>query len=96
MNEWMRLLPHVLPCQECRKHADIFVRAHPPEKDACLLEWLRKFQAEIAARKLRSASPRGRRAATWTALLAFCALLLAVVGYLCVSHRRPSFTQRLF
>ena len=61
-NRFMRLLPCVLPCEFCRRHATEYLEENPPEESVDLQRWLADFKASVARRRASvnraDASPR--------------------------------------
>lgn len=84
------VLPHVLPCEQCRFHAVEYIRDHPPSRD--LVRWIEDFETAVRLRtreELPEQSKDGPAAAAYLGLglflvvLAFCCLS----ALLCVSRR---------
>jgi len=48
--KFLRLLPEVLPCANCRRHAGEYLAKHPPENRDDLSLWLEDFRADVADR----------------------------------------------
>ena len=52
--ELFYLLPHILPCKTCRRHAEQYLKSNPPSTTRNLKEWLQNFREEIRRRKKKS------------------------------------------
>jgi len=49
--EFLQLLPEVLPCEKCRKHASEYLARNPPRNGEDLARWVEDFEANVRARK---------------------------------------------
>ena len=71
----MNLLPHVLPCSTCRKHASEYIRENPVDtKD--LPGWLTRFRAHIRNQKRKK-----QQSPPWS-LIIVAVLLFSIVMFL--------------
>jgi len=50
-NNMLALLPDILPCSKCRKHAREYITEHPPSASTDLKEWLTTFELIVSLRK---------------------------------------------
>lgn len=103
--EFLHLLPEVLPCEKCRKHARDYLSAHPPKPGESLTAWIEGFEASVRQRKAaqaaedaassrRSGEERLMRWSSW-ALVGFVLLVLVLLLcltslLLCAMGRRPA------
>jgi len=46
----VELLPHVLPCEKCRRHAREYIARHPVEDAASMGRWVRDFEQAVRER----------------------------------------------
>ena len=46
----VELLPHVLPCEKCRRHARDYIAQHPVEDAASMGRWVRDFEQAVRER----------------------------------------------
>jgi len=51
--QFVALLPHVLPCEKCRHHAEDYIRRNPPRSAAEFLDWVNAFEAAVRRRKVQ-------------------------------------------
>ena len=93
----VKLLPHVLPCEKCRRHAEEYIQRNPPQGAAQLLGWMEDF--EVAVRQRKAAEEAGCRPSLglWLAYfgLGFVLVLLALccLAALVCALRRTSFAR---
>lgn len=88
--EFLHLLPEVLPCEKCRKHARDYLSTRPPKPGESLTAWVEDFEASVRQRKAaedaassrRSGEERLMRWSSW-ALVGF--VLLVLVLLLCLT-----------
>lgn len=48
---FVALLPHVLPCEKCRHHAEDYIKKNPPQSAAEFLGWIEDFEVAVRQRK---------------------------------------------
>ena len=46
----VELLPHVLPCEKCRRHAREYIAQHPVQDAASMGRWVRDFEQAVRER----------------------------------------------
>jgi hypothetical protein len=51
----VKLLPHVLPCEKCRHHAEEYIQRNPPQDATELLHWIEDFELAVGRRKAEEA-----------------------------------------
>lgn len=84
--ELLRLLPEVLPCEKCRRHAAEYLARNPPRRGEDLAKWIEDFEAAVRARKQEereedSAGPGFTRGYLLLGLL----LIILVLALCCIS-----------
>ena len=85
----MSLLPHVLPCEQCRHHAKEYIAQHPLTSTD-VLGWLDAFEQSVTRRKQRD---RELEHAEWGLLgdgpgvLLVVFALCCLLALLCLSQR---------
>ena len=85
--KFLRVLPEVLPCANCRRHTREFLTKNPPEDHHDLLVWLRDFRADVAAR----VHPQ---ACAFSASTVFLLVLMVSVAAVLLGLNWPIGTQR--
>ena len=82
--EFLKLLPEVLPCEKCRKHAADYLARNPPETGDNLSQWVEDFEANVRARKdAELAAPSEEGAAFTQGYLLLGLVLISLVLALC-------------
>jgi hypothetical protein len=84
--DFLRLLPEVLPCEKCRRHAAEYLAHNPPRRGEDLAKWIEDFEASVRARKQEereeaSAGPGFTRGYLLLGLL----LVILVLALCCIS-----------
>jgi hypothetical protein len=89
----VKLLPHVLPCEKCRHHAEEYIQRNPPQSAQELLSWIEDFERAVRQRKSKEDEADGHPSRElWLAYagLGFAVALLVLcctVALLCAARR---------
>jgi hypothetical protein len=81
----LSLLPHVLPCEKCRFHADTYISEHPPGKASDLVRWLEDFEKAVRVRKMQEEPSERRQDGVASLSYLGLGVLLVILAFCCLS-----------
>lgn len=94
--EFVRLIPDLLPCEACRNHASEYIKMHPVIRSDPAA-WVRAFREHVAAAVARRRVPEpeafscpvGINALTSVTLWVMFVSAVAIVAWISLSRTKP-------